>query len=152
MEIGKITQHLQAMGIPVHFGHIATQHYAADCATRGLTQTELADHIWWTGPAILHDPPKSWSSTLWTFDYDTGFENEHQDATTNKKESEVIEPLEELKEVLLTKNRFEQVPQNRLICFFEEILTSECKTNYSASLTLHCNSCCSSECSKRSSN
>ncbi|KAK6765072.1 hypothetical protein RB195_025125 [Necator americanus] len=98
MEIEKITQHLQAMGIPVHFGHIATQHYAADCATRGLTQTELADHIWWTGPAILHDPPKSWSSTLWTFDYDTGFENEHQDATTNKKESEVIEPLEELKE------------------------------------------------------
>ncbi|KIH46702.1 hypothetical protein ANCDUO_23244 [Ancylostoma duodenale] len=89
MEIGKITQHLQSVGLQVHFAYIATQYNTADCATR-----------------------ESWPSTFNALNYDAGFENEHQGVSTIEKEAEIVKTLEEPREVLLTKkdlNKFQTI-------------------------------------------
>ncbi|EPB77217.1 hypothetical protein ANCCEY_03667 [Ancylostoma ceylanicum] len=109
IEIGKITQHLQSMGLQVYFAYIATKYNMADCATRGLTQKELDSHFWWTGPDILKDPPESWPSTFNAFNCDAGFENEHQGASTIEKEAEIVETLKEPKEVLVTKKDLNKI-------------------------------------------
>nr|CDJ94813.1 Protein of unknown function DUF1759 and Protein of unknown function DUF1758 and Retrotransposon domain containing protein [Haemonchus contortus] len=61
-EIGKITSHLESLGVQVCFGHIPSQYNAADCATRGLSQFELQDHLWWNGPSMLREAPENWTN------------------------------------------------------------------------------------------
>lgn len=36
-----------------HLRYIRTEHNPADCATRGLNQEEIKNHVWWTGPPFL---------------------------------------------------------------------------------------------------
>ncbi|RCN35934.1 hypothetical protein ANCCAN_18197 [Ancylostoma caninum] len=52
---------------PVRFGHISTGDNPAECATRGLSASELRDHMWWRGPEFLcpckrHGPRRTSSS------------------------------------------------------------------------------------------
>ncbi|KHJ84892.1 hypothetical protein OESDEN_15388, partial [Oesophagostomum dentatum] len=49
-EIKRITQQFTDQGVHVYFGYVSTTVNPADCATRGLTASELENHIWWSGP------------------------------------------------------------------------------------------------------
>ena len=43
------------------WNHISGKENPADCASRGLSPSELIDHpLWWTGPAWLHLDPSEW--------------------------------------------------------------------------------------------
>ncbi|EYB82582.1 hypothetical protein Y032_0356g3354 [Ancylostoma ceylanicum] len=104
MEIGSITQHLQVSGHRILFGHISSQHNAADCATRGLTQKELVDHFWWTGPLNLRNPPETWSTTFHEFDHDSSPEGEMSKASKDFKErTEDTESSPEQRQVLMAR-------------------------------------------------
>jgi hypothetical protein len=44
-----------------HWKFIAGKQNPADCASRGLSASQLIHHLlWWTGPAWLSQPPEFW--------------------------------------------------------------------------------------------
>ncbi|XP_063233612.1 uncharacterized protein LOC134537270 [Bacillus rossius redtenbacheri] len=44
-----------------HWNHVLSDSNPADCASRGLFPSEIADHsLWWTGPSWLYKPPEEW--------------------------------------------------------------------------------------------
>ncbi|XP_011698579.1 PREDICTED: uncharacterized protein LOC105456325 [Wasmannia auropunctata] len=45
--------------------HVATEENPADCASRGITGSQLASHqLWWHGPAWLRSPASEWPSPI----------------------------------------------------------------------------------------
>lgn len=100
MEIERIIDHLHSSGREVFFGHIPTTLNPADCATRGLNQHELAEHFWWTGPAILKEPTRDWSRT---FKYLEAYERKGEDPGS---------PLPtEVSEILVTSQHADQAEE-----------------------------------------
>ncbi|XP_029178118.1 uncharacterized protein LOC114945928 [Nylanderia fulva] len=66
------------------WNHVPSGDNPADCASRGLSASELVVHpLWWTGPRWLHQPPTSWP----TLDISTPFDSttELQVSTERKK-------------------------------------------------------------------
>ncbi|XP_057338496.1 uncharacterized protein LOC130676359 [Microplitis mediator] len=46
-----------------HWRYISGKQNPADCASRGLTASQLINHqLWWSGPSWLADPPSQWPS------------------------------------------------------------------------------------------
>jgi hypothetical protein len=44
--------------------HVPGRDNPADCASRGITPSELIDHrLWWTGPAWLSEDEDRWPNT-----------------------------------------------------------------------------------------
>lgn len=69
--VSKILSHSS----PNMWNHVITTENPADCATRGLTPSELATkQLWWNGPAWLVKSPNEWprfNNKAHTFDDDT---------------------------------------------------------------------------------
>jgi hypothetical protein len=48
-----------------HWKFISGKHNPADCASRGLSASQLIHHpLWWTGPGWLSQPPEFWPSRI----------------------------------------------------------------------------------------
>ena len=47
-------------GTPITWRHVPSRLNAADCASRGITVTELVEHPLWWGPEWLLEPPSTW--------------------------------------------------------------------------------------------
>ncbi|KAK5984284.1 Integrase catalytic domain-containing protein [Trichostrongylus colubriformis] len=62
--IRKILGELKDARIPSHFHYITSDQNPADCATRGLTASELQNHMWWQGPRFILRPSQSWPGTI----------------------------------------------------------------------------------------
>lgn len=46
---------------PKDWKHVSSQLNPADCASRGLSMSELITHeLWWTGPTFLYQEPSKW--------------------------------------------------------------------------------------------
>ncbi|CAJ0596734.1 unnamed protein product [Cylicocyclus nassatus] len=58
--IRRVLDELRADNIATGFYYLNTDNNPADCATRGLTATELQDHLWWTGPSFFATPSSQW--------------------------------------------------------------------------------------------
>ncbi|CAJ0593911.1 unnamed protein product [Cylicocyclus nassatus] len=58
--IRRVLDELRADNIDTGFYYLNTDNNPADCATRGLTATELQDHLWWTGPSFFTTPSSQW--------------------------------------------------------------------------------------------
>ncbi|EYC23035.1 hypothetical protein Y032_0016g3087 [Ancylostoma ceylanicum] len=59
-EIRRITEAFMEAGAEVHFKYVRTQENPADAGTRGLTKSQLTEHMWWHGPEFLSQPPETW--------------------------------------------------------------------------------------------
>ncbi|KIH69489.1 integrase core domain protein [Ancylostoma duodenale] len=49
------------------FHYVTTEANPADCASRGLTTNEIENHMWWSGPQFICDPPSKWPNTSLDF-------------------------------------------------------------------------------------
>ncbi|EPB76810.1 hypothetical protein ANCCEY_04092 [Ancylostoma ceylanicum] len=58
--IREVLDELKSARIECGFHYVATDDNPADCATRGLTATEIQDHMWWSGPPYITTPFLSW--------------------------------------------------------------------------------------------
>ncbi|CAJ0598343.1 unnamed protein product [Cylicocyclus nassatus] len=58
--IRRVLDELETEKIATGFYYLATQTNPADCATRGVTASELQHHIWWTGPTFFATPFSQW--------------------------------------------------------------------------------------------
>jgi hypothetical protein len=48
-----------------HWKFISGKQNPADCASRGLSASQLIHHpLWWTGPVWLSQPPEFWPSKI----------------------------------------------------------------------------------------
>ncbi|KAK6019168.1 zinc knuckle, partial [Ostertagia ostertagi] len=65
--IKEVTKELTDAKIPYKFHYVNTDSNPADCATRGLSASELKDHMWWHGPQFILDSPKKWPNTSMDF-------------------------------------------------------------------------------------
>ena len=58
----RVTQ-IQELSSHAHWRHVPGTSNPADCASRGLTTSQLEHHqLWWTGPSWLSQPSDSWPS------------------------------------------------------------------------------------------
>lgn len=56
---------IQQMTNVKNWRHVPTDKNPADCASRGLSPTELTSHgLWWNGPDFLRQPPELWPQEL----------------------------------------------------------------------------------------
>jgi len=56
---------IQHMVPPDMWRHVPTAQNSADCASRGLTPSELINHsLWWTGPDYLRGPEELWPKMI----------------------------------------------------------------------------------------
>jgi len=52
---------VQSNSVSILWKHVPSRDNPADCASRGLSASELEDHpLWWTGPRWLRLPPTEW--------------------------------------------------------------------------------------------
>ncbi|XP_070075741.1 uncharacterized protein [Drosophila takahashii] len=59
---------IQEVNSASQWGHVATQDNPADCATRGLTPLQLAQHkLWWNGPDWLQELRVHWPKVTPTY-------------------------------------------------------------------------------------
>ena len=59
--VGNRISHIMQLIPPNHWKHVRSQDNPADCASRGLFPSELADHpLWWNGPEWLQLHPDQW--------------------------------------------------------------------------------------------
>ncbi|KAL6742463.1 hypothetical protein Aduo_015611 [Ancylostoma duodenale] len=58
--IREVLDELKSARIECGFYYVATSDNPADCATRGLTATEIQDHMWWSGPPYITTPFLNW--------------------------------------------------------------------------------------------
>ncbi|CAJ0604885.1 unnamed protein product [Cylicocyclus nassatus] len=58
--IRHVLSELKSDKIDSGFYYINTDHNSADCATRGLTASELQNHMWWIGPSFFTGPFCEW--------------------------------------------------------------------------------------------
>ncbi|KAK6025558.1 hypothetical protein OSTOST_08539, partial [Ostertagia ostertagi] len=61
--IKEVTQELSDANIPYKFHYVNTDSNPADCATRGLSASELSSHMWWHGPSFILNQPTKWPNT-----------------------------------------------------------------------------------------
>ncbi|XGW22154.1 hypothetical protein V3C99_004829, partial [Haemonchus contortus] len=79
-EIHKIVREIEGMSINVQIGYVDTKHNPADCATRGLSSSELMNHSWWKGYTLKEIQNNGYVSKLYTIQEEDG---EPESAVTN---------------------------------------------------------------------
>ncbi|KAK6016912.1 zinc knuckle [Ostertagia ostertagi] len=58
--IRKVLDEFEESKIPSHLHYVNSEHNPADAATRGLTASELVQHMWWHGPRFVTRPCNEW--------------------------------------------------------------------------------------------
>ncbi|XP_065094995.1 uncharacterized protein LOC135716231 [Ochlerotatus camptorhynchus] len=54
-----------------HWDHVASTENPADCASRGISPTDLVDHpLWWTGPKWLAEDSATWKRSVLSEEHD----------------------------------------------------------------------------------
>uniref|UniRef100_A0A7I4YWZ2 DUF1758 domain-containing protein n=1 Tax=Haemonchus contortus TaxID=6289 RepID=A0A7I4YWZ2_HAECO len=76
-EVHKIALELESQQVQVQFGYVDTKYNPADCATRGTSSKEFAQHLWWKGYSLDEIFQGTFISTLFSTPHDNG-EEEHQ--------------------------------------------------------------------------
>ncbi|KAJ1373665.1 hypothetical protein KIN20_036134 [Parelaphostrongylus tenuis] len=104
MEIRKIVEYLQSIGSQIFFGHVASQHNAAVCATRGLNKRELSNHFWWTGPPFLLESPDKWRTICNTFEHNEDPSSEPPTADDDKNDLTFEEFIREQQQLLVEQD------------------------------------------------
>lgn len=55
---------IQSCSLPIQWRHVKSAENPADCASRGITPSELlSHHLWWAGPSWLRDESSPWLSS-----------------------------------------------------------------------------------------
>lgn len=65
--IQDVLDELAAAKISSRFYYVNTNANPAGCATRGLTASEINNHIWWHGPQYILDSPSTWPNSKMDF-------------------------------------------------------------------------------------
>ncbi|CAJ0602100.1 unnamed protein product [Cylicocyclus nassatus] len=61
--IGRVRDEFKKEQIDTGFYYLSSELNPADCATRGLTASQLQDHMWWNGPSFFRVPFSQWPCT-----------------------------------------------------------------------------------------
>ncbi|VDP59207.1 unnamed protein product [Heligmosomoides polygyrus] len=61
--IHEVKNELETANIHCRFFYVNTDQNPADCATRGLTASEIKNHMWWHGPKYILQSPSSWPNS-----------------------------------------------------------------------------------------
>ncbi|RCN47390.1 hypothetical protein ANCCAN_06524 [Ancylostoma caninum] len=76
----------------VSFYHVPTHENIADCATRGVSKEELADHLWWCGSKWLNVPSEEWLAKEAT-DLCSQEPNDEEDTDLYSSITAIIDPV-----------------------------------------------------------
>ncbi|EFP00902.1 hypothetical protein CRE_10685 [Caenorhabditis remanei] len=66
--INQATDKIREFGIPIHFGHVASEENPADLATRGVDSQSLMNTIWFKGPQFLLTDAAQWQTSRKMFE------------------------------------------------------------------------------------